>query len=98
MKVIILVFVVFDCLIAYNQIDCLSNFIRGRRFSKHLNQNLKLSNITDQYYDQRLDHFNEANRKTWKQVNFEQIQVHFYFLRLFFRYITALLGERPVFR
>jgi len=69
LKVVLFVCIVFECLITFNQVDCLSNFIRGRRFLKHTNLNLKLSNITDQYYDQRLDHFNEANRKTWKQVS-----------------------------
>ncbi len=41
-----------------------SKFIRGKRFKKvdHL-----LTSIPEQYYDQRLDHFNEAETGTWKQ-------------------------------
>lgn len=42
-------------------------FLRGKRFRK-LNPDLKVTNISDQYYDQRLDHFNEALKTTWKQV------------------------------
>ena len=50
-------------------VECFwSKFLRGRRFN-----NLKglkaSSNIPEQYYDQRLDHFNEALKTTWKQVN-----------------------------
>lgn len=44
-------------------------FMRGRRFLQHKRANIeKVDNITDQYYDQRLDHFNEALTTTWKQV------------------------------
>lgn len=45
------------------QVNCLRKFIRGRYFGK----NTELSDFPDKYYNQRLDHFNEANIKTWKQ-------------------------------
>lgn len=59
-------------LVSAGVIDCLfsssSNtyFVRGRRFRK-LTRPIEMGNITDQYYDQRLDHFNEALTTTWKQ-------------------------------
>jgi hypothetical protein len=57
--------------VAIAEINCIPNFFRGKRFdylkrvdssSLHL-----LSAIPEQYYDQRLDHFNEALTTTWKQ-------------------------------
>lgn len=49
-----------------------SRFFRGRRFN-HLLKNRKdldqkIADIPEQYFDQRLDHFNEAVNTTWKQV------------------------------
>lgn len=46
-----------------------SFFFRGRRFHHRKHEShQKLVDIPDQYYDQRLDHFNEAQTATWKQV------------------------------
>ena len=51
-----------------------SKFMRGRRFNnfKRL-ATLPESPIPEQYYDQRLDHFNEALKTTWKQVKLHLI-------------------------
>ena len=54
-------------------VEGIPNFYRGRRFNhikKSENNGLFLLNspIPEQYYDQRLDHFNEAQITTWKQV------------------------------
>jgi hypothetical protein len=61
------------CLVPLN--DCLPNFFRGKRFNHlqiaHERPHL-LADIPDQYFDQRLDHFNEALTTTWKQVRFPQ--------------------------
>jgi hypothetical protein len=55
-------------LIAFSSVQSLSNFIRGRLFNnKRLDKNL-LRDIETQWYNQRLDHFNEALTSTWKQV------------------------------
>lgn len=48
------------------QIDALPKFIRGKFFNKL--KSYGLTSFPDQYYDQRLDHFDEANILTWKQV------------------------------
>jgi hypothetical protein len=57
--------------LAMAQISALPNFFRGKRLN-HLRrapeQEHLLSAIPDQYFDQRLDHFNEAQTDTWKQV------------------------------
>lgn len=48
----------------------LPKFIRGRNFYKQRSVfGAKQSNITDFYFNQRLDHFNEATKTTWKQVS-----------------------------
>lgn len=51
--------------------ECLNHFFRGRRFFKSSEKikHFKLqNNITDLYYEQELDHFKEADKRTWKQV------------------------------
>ncbi len=60
---LILTFLTVSCITTTNS---LPNFIRGKYFQK-----LKLSGLRsfpDQYYNQRLDHYDESNIKTWKQV------------------------------
>ena len=42
-----------------------NNFIRGRFFNTNVNN--RFAEIDTQWYDQRLDHFNEALTATWKQ-------------------------------
>lgn len=48
-------------------------FFGGRRFHHLLNRknhdHQKIADIPEQYFDQRLDHFNEAVNTTWKQVS-----------------------------
>lgn len=51
-----------------NLVECLSKFIRGRYFDRA--KGLKSATFPEQYFDQRLDHFNEALKTTWKQVKF----------------------------
>jgi len=46
--------------------ESLPKFIRGRLFERHLNSKL-LSRVSDQYFEQRLDHFDESTTDTWKQ-------------------------------
>lgn len=59
----------FFVLIIVCFIECFPNYIQGRRFNYDAEKNklLKLSNITDLYYDQRLDNFNKTLTITWKQ-------------------------------
>ena len=58
-------------------VECyLSKFIRGRYFDKF--KGLTSSPFPEQYFDQRLDHFNEALKTTWKQVK----SYLFHFVRL----------------
>lgn len=51
--------------VAVDLISC-NLFYRGLRF--HQKNIEKIEGIEDQYYDQRLDHFNEAVTTTWRQV------------------------------
>ncbi|CAF0704571.1 unnamed protein product [Brachionus calyciflorus] len=57
-------------LTSLNLSESLTRFIHGRRFY-HDEKQIRLfkikNNITDLYYDQELDHFNEAESRTWKQ-------------------------------
>jgi hypothetical protein len=48
------------------QANSLPNFIRGKYFQRPKTSGL--TTIPDQYYEQRLDHFDESNIKSWKQV------------------------------
>jgi len=62
-----LLFLIFG-LFPGNLVECyLSKFIRGRHFDK--SKGLKTAPFPEQYFDQRLDHFNEALKTTWKQVD-----------------------------
>jgi hypothetical protein len=55
-------------LIVLASVESLPNFIRGRLFNnKRFDKNI-LAAIDTQWYEQRLDHFNEALTSTWKQV------------------------------
>lgn len=47
--------------------ESLPKFIRGRYFNK-IGHKFRLSSVSDQYFDQRLDHFDESLKTTWKQV------------------------------
>ena len=47
-----------------NQVDCLSKFKSKKYFDKNTNINVPDA----QWYDQRLDHFDESEVSTWKQV------------------------------
>ena len=67
LKSISFISIIFGCLLMDSFVQSLPNMIRGRRFNQYPKK-LKLSGIPEQYYDQRLDHFNEANKATWKQV------------------------------
>ena len=64
-SVFVLVFIGF---LALGSVDCLGKFIRGRRFEKPA-QNLHagVKYPPEQYFDQRLDHFDESLTATWKQ-------------------------------
>lgn len=67
MNTVLKVFVLLVALIGLSQA---SLFFRGRRFHHHRKQvEQQVTDIPEQYYDQRLDHFNEALTTTWKQVN-----------------------------
>ena len=52
--------------------DGLSKFIRGRKFEQAASSDVKpphgLKYPPEQYFDQRLDHFDESLTTTWKQV------------------------------
>ena len=55
--------------LALGSVDCLGKFIRGRRFEKESKDKLNgLRYPPEQYFDQRLDHFDETLTTTWKQV------------------------------
>ncbi len=56
--------------VLFASVESLPNFIRGRLFNNKLKQHEleKFSQIDAQWYEQRLDHFNEATKTTWKQV------------------------------
>lgn len=68
LKNILLLTIIFTFL---NLSESLNHFIRGRHFIKS-SEKIRLfkiqNNITDLYYDQELDHFKEADKRTWKQV------------------------------
>ena len=51
---------------ALNQVNCLSKFHSKKYYNKNLNINKELPDA--QWYDQRLDHFDESDLTTWKQV------------------------------
>ena len=72
-NLILLALGLYFLLIKLDSAESLPKFIRGKYFSRP-KPNL-LSAIPDQYYDQRLDHFNEALIKTWKQVNLINKQI-----------------------
>ncbi len=63
---LILIMVVMCASVAHG----LPKFIRGRLFENRKLHTifgaLRDSNITEQWYTQRLDHFNEANKATWR--------------------------------
>ncbi len=62
-------FVFFASLvIVFTSVESLPNFIRGRLFNNNRFDKNKLKDIETQWYNQRLDHFNEALTSTWKQV------------------------------
>ena len=60
-----------------HQVESFPRFFRGRlvRVRNEDNSHLKNNTITEQYYTQRLDHFDEALTKTWNQVN-EMVNVY----------------------
>ena len=53
-------------------VDCLITkdyqFVRGRRFGSSLRRQNDENSIPEKWFIQRLDHFDEALTKTWKQV------------------------------
>ncbi len=54
-------------LFLFNSFECRLSFGRNIRFNR--NQVLKQDPpVSELYYDQRLDHFKEALKNTWKQV------------------------------
>lgn len=56
-------------LISFYPTESLPKFIRGRLFEKpKYRLRASLSRVPDEYYDQRLDHFDESQTATWKQV------------------------------
>lgn len=58
-------------LVGISHTSALRKFINGKYFSKI--KSTGYTDIPDQYYDQRLDHYNEAIVDTWKQVSFWQL-------------------------
>lgn len=67
--------VILLVIFALNTDKCLAafrSFHRGRRYQILSAADLPLTtNIVEQFFEQRLDHFNEANKQTWKQVNYK---------------------------
>lgn len=67
--------VILLVIFALNLEKCLAafrSFHRGRRYQILSTVELPLTmNIAEQFFEQRLDHFNEANKQTWKQVNYK---------------------------
>ena len=62
-------FIALFYFVTIGEIDCLPRFIRGRRFAKlPVKLSQAASAIPELYFEQRLDHFNEANTQTWQQV------------------------------
>ena len=59
----LLVIVLITC---FYPSESLPKFIRGRLFEKP-RRLLHASNVPDQYYNQRLDHFDESQTATWNQ-------------------------------
>ncbi len=71
--------------------DSLPKFIRGRLFNRNNLQSKLLTNVPDQYFEQRLDHFDESTTDTWQQVlNFS---IYFYKINLNFLLNQALLDK-----
>lgn len=68
MNLSVLKFFIFFAILNLTYIECLPKFIRGRRFERK-NLLKGRQNITDLYFEQRLDHFNEALKTTWQQVD-----------------------------
>ena len=68
-------FVILLVIFALNIDKCLAafrSFHRGRRYQILSVADLPLTtNIAEKFFEQRLDHFNEANKQTWKQVNYK---------------------------
>ena len=56
----------FITFFSLNQVDCLSKFKSKKYFDKNINLHKNLPDA--QWYDQRLDHFDESDTTTWKQV------------------------------
>lgn len=72
-----LIFLLIITIIAFVHIDTVHGwrtFWKGR----HFNGNLQLQNVnvsleklpSDQWFNQKLDHFDASNTETWKQVSF----------------------------
>jgi hypothetical protein len=49
-----------------NQVDCLSKFKSKKYFNKNIASDVIVPDA--QWYDQRLDHFDDSEVTTWKQV------------------------------
>ena len=62
-----IIFFLVLAVVFMNHTSALRKFINGKYFSKI--KTTGLTDIPDQYYEQRLDHYNEALLKTWKQVS-----------------------------
>lgn len=60
-----IIFFLVLAVVFMNHTSALRKFINGKYFSKI--KTTGLTDIPDQYYEQRLDHYNEALLKTWKQ-------------------------------
>ncbi len=66
MQKIILISIFILTFFILNQVDCLSKFKSKKYFNKNINLNKNLPDA--QWYDQRLNHFDESDKTTWKQV------------------------------
>lgn len=63
------------------------DFFLGTRLGKkeYLVSGTKQSTTPDSYFDQKLDHFNASNKRTWKQVIKKMIVLRIkYFQKIFF--------------
>jgi hypothetical protein len=62
----IYLFIFINIFAFLNQVDCLSKFKSKKYLNKNIASDVKVPDA--QWYDQRLDHFDDSEVTTWKQV------------------------------